>query len=442
MSWIAFFSFLGARAHQERQNRNLSCDLPVVVVKDGLVVDCDEIAWEKGVRIDQTIRQAMLSSPLCHIIRTADESVRLLKPIFDIFAGASPLVEPSDDIDGAFVDFQSIPDIIETLSLLRSMAFKVFVGISKSKFTARASSTWLLHRFSKDQAIHPGKTKWGRITVNDNYVLALVDSEKEKAFLLELPLKSLWPVPKDIIAALMALGLKSLKELQDISATELAKHVGEWATFIKQLSSGKDSSPVKPLYPPPSISKTIAINLSIREIRFESLEPLFREISEELAESGVGFRSIEFSLLGDFPSITLKKTLMRPVFNLESLRFAAEILFQQLTRKLTAQISEELIIAGCSINLSDPATDLAKPMPLFGFIKDSSIDRRPIPVSLDLTIENLEGRFGKNILTWGAREKDDVHLKPEILWREEMLSLWDPMRNCDIASARGACKHA
>jgi hypothetical protein len=101
---VLYISFIGLRAFYERKIRCLKSSAPLAVAEDDLVIDCDEVAWNCGIRIGDTSRQCKIASPGCQIVRVCDISAAVgsLTPILDILTRISPYIEPSPDWRGVF----------------------------------------------------------------------------------------------------------------------------------------------------------------------------------------------------------------------------------------------------------------------------------------------------------------------------------------------------
>lgn len=83
-------------------------------------------------------------------------------------------------------------------------------------------------------------------------------------------------------------------------------------------------------------------------------------------------------------------------------------------------------ISGFSVTLSGIASTQAKPSPLFH--GEASAKPKAIPVALKLALFGLEEKFGDRTVTWGKKDTESERFNREIIRREKMLSIWDPMR--------------
>jgi hypothetical protein len=84
------------------------------------------------------------------------------------------------------------------------------------------------------------------------------------------------------------------------------------------------------------------------------------------------------------------------------------------------------VVSGFSVELAGIAPVQAKPSPLFR--GEVSAKPKVIPVALKLALFGLEEKFGDRTVTWGKKDTESERFNPEIIRREKMLSIWDPMR--------------
>ncbi|HHW25832.1 MAG TPA: hypothetical protein GXX23_00620 [Firmicutes bacterium] len=423
---VSYLTFIGAKAHWERLSRNLNPEVPLVVMSGSLVQDCDEKAWRSGVRPGDTLRQAKIAAPGCQVIKSAGDDIGHLKGILDALSTASPLLEPSEDGSGVFIDLPQETPVVSYFPSLSGMFAKAFVGSSRSKMLAKSAAIWISEQYASNQKLFPGKVGWGSLKQAEDYLWADIEAGKEKVFLANAPIKLLWQVPAEVIFTLTSLGLKRIKDLQKISAYDLSRQIGDWAYPIKEWANGEDRSRVKPLYPPMSITREADFQEPVVPC-IEMLEPKLGEIARELSEKGLGCRTIRLSLNGDFPVLSRQKKLARTACSLPSIRLAVKSLLEEMILEAGTQVPQNPSVTGFCLTLSDLSPVFSKPISLFGPL-DRETETRAIPVSLGLALDGLESKFGHNAVTWGKKDKEDRRFKPEVLRREQMLSIWDPMR--------------
>ncbi len=436
---VSYLTFIGAEAHNERSSRGLNPEVPLVVMGRGIVRDCDKKAWKSGVRPGDTLRQAKIAAPGCRVVNSAANDaghLNHLKGILDVLATASPFLEPSEDGSGVFIALPSDIPIASFFPALSGMFYKAFVASSRSKMVAKSGAIWLSDQYIANQAANkanrsnkrvlPGEIAWGTISQGENYLRAEIEAGKEKAFLANAPLRLLWQVPPEVISTLTSLGLKKIKDIQKVGAYDLSRQIGDWAYLVKDWANGDDRSTVKPLYPSVVISRDTNFQEAVVP-HIEMFEPKLREMTKELTEKGLGCQTLELSLTGDFSTLSRRRKLARTACALESLRLSVKSLLEEMILGNSSLMSQNPSVTGFCLTVSDLAAVHPKPVSLFGSLERET-KTQTIPVSLGLALDGLEGKFGQNTVAWGKKDKEDRRFKPEVMRREQMLSIWDPMR--------------
>ncbi len=446
---ITYMTFAGARAQRERELRGTNPEVPLVITSGGLVLDCDEKAWRSGVRPGDTQRQAQISAPACHVLKSGDDGPGYLKAILDALANFSPLLEPSEDGGGVFIDLPGDVSVASLLPGMKGLFSKVIAGSSKSKMLAKSAALWLYGQYMGTGKIVCGKTSWGFVLKTDDCLWASIDNGKEKSFLANAPLQLLWPVPAEVILTLTSLGLKKVKDLQKVSTYDLSRQIGDWACLIKQWAAGEDKTTVKPLYPPLVIKREVNPGEPLMP-HLTTFEPHLASMVGEMISKGLGFQTLELSITGESLTLTRKKRLSKAGSSLESMRLAVEGLLKEMipgflgggnggtdgTDGSDGSDEDPASLMGFCIVLSDLVQVFSKPLSLFDSTEKSG--SKAIPVSLGLALDGLEGKFGHSTITWGKKDKEDRRFKPEIMRREQMLSIWDPMRAGLVSHAEAA----
>lgn len=442
---VLYLKFIGARAFEEGNTRGLIGDRPLALVESDLVIDCDEKAWDDGVRPGDTLRQAKISSPACRIAKVVGSGGERLTRILDIMADLSPYVEPAADQIGVFVDIPVETDISAVLDSLKGLFFKVFAAASSSKLISRAACDLFMKERVGRARIFPGKTKWGFLRQEDDRVVASIDSGKEKAFISGAPLDSLWMAPPEIVSMLRSLGLKKVRDLQEVTVSQLAERAGDWASMVKKWAEGEDRSRVRALYPPPSLAKEVSL-LEPAPIQKSMFDKSIKELAVLLMEKGIGFKTINLSLFGfgDFGPFSGnpsgERKFARPVCSAEAMKAAVSAILDGILEKISVNGPPAFspLLSGFRLKLEDLAPVRAAPSPLL----DAGYIERPkvVPVGLGLTLFGLEGKFGDRAVAWGKGESLREGFTPEIARREKMLSVWDPMRlqSFDQAAAQSS----
>jgi len=455
MRSILYFNFIGARAFYERRARGLKPDIPLAVVEDDSVIDCDEGAWLDGVRPGDTVRQAKIASPRCQIARIhgAGDSLTAMKEILDVLLKVTPYIEPSPDGNGVFLDVTpGIPvgDLMLSFQKITGSEgfpfYRVFAGENGTKLLAKAACQHLSREYAEGGRIFPGKTPWGKVERRSGYILASVDRGKEKLFLSNANIECLWPAPPDVLGTLRSLGLKKVKEVREVPLSGLSRHLGDWAFLVKKWVEGEDRSLVKALYPPPCIVREVNYAEPVMLAK-EIFKPAVKSLADELIEKEIGFRSMRLLASGDFPAFSRERKFLRPVSSEGALSTAINAMIDEVEantgvvrRPVDASAANgaidksigntegdmHLSISGFSIQLSEVAPAQVRPLSLL--VDGERLVSKAVPVSLGLAISGIERKFGGEALSWGCSGDPETGFTPEIARREKMLSVWDPMR--------------
>ncbi len=479
---IYHFKFIGARAYQEKANRKIDSNLPLAVSFQNSILDCDGKAFKDGVRPGDTIRQAKLASPLCRVVSVSDATSNELKNILDVIATITPFVEPDEEGCGVFAEIPNDKSLPEILALLNGMFYMAVATKSQSKFLAKSSSLWMAQTLFQKRKTVSAKKPWGYVKAGANYILIDIKQGKESIYSASMPLSLLWPLPPDVISHLYALGFRTFKDLQQITANQLVPQIGDWAYLAVDWVNGRDRFPVKPLYPKPRIEKATNVENSMDDLTPQILEPALREASEELIQNGTGFKHLTITLSGDFTPVVREKKLVRPVCRFQSLQVIVSKLFEEMLLELehealcrastvlltfkdidrvpVKQVSliqtfdehKEIQFKGscdgqCVKHLTGQCNDKRteyRTGQCSGYHSAARKNHRKnqdknqtgnrditgVPVSLELALTGIEQKYGDSALIWGINDKHkhSKAFKPEILRREKMLAFWDPVR--------------
>ncbi|NLC15253.1 MAG: hypothetical protein GX784_02875 [Firmicutes bacterium] len=430
MSEIHYFKLIGARAYQEKVNRKIDPGFPLAVSFQDSILDCDEHSFKDGVRPGDTIRQARLASPLCKIVPVSDPTSNELKHILDAFATMTPFIEPDTEGCGIFVEIPVGKPLDEGLALLDGMFHIAVVAKSRSKFLAKAGSVWTAQKLFRERKIRPGKKPWGYVETGANYISIDIKQGKEAVYSAGLPLSLLWPLPPDVISHLYALGFSTFKDLQQMVANRLTSQIGDWAYPVIDWVNGRDCSRVKQLYPKPYIEKAIPIENPMADFTPRIFEPALREVSEQLIQSGTGFKHLTITLSGPFKPVVRERKAVRPVCRLDSLK----TLVSQLFEEMLSELSHEVLCRISAVSLIFKDIDR---VPVAQMALGQSVSRNTAEtcVSLERALTGIEQKYGDSALIWG--HKHSKVFKPEILRREKMLAFWDPVRFCKTQMPAG-----
>lgn len=240
--------------------------------------------------------------------------------IQEIFFSFTPLVEPLS-LDEAFLDvagstkiFGSPVDIAHQIKgRVAALGLTCTVGVAPNKFLAKLAST-------------RGKP--------DGLLVVPADAVTE--FLHPLPVRALWGVGPQTAITLERLGLKTVRDLAQISERTLARAVGETVgAHLHSLAQGKDDRRVTPNEPVRSVGseETFSYDLdSPAEIAREILR-LSDRTAERLRAKNLCGRTVTLKVrFSNFTTVTRSKTLDSEVDTTPAIYEVAGALFARLSQ--------------------------------------------------------------------------------------------------------------
>src|SRR5262245_7980142 len=291
----AFYASVEQRDRPELRGR------AVIVGADprgrGVVLAASYEARPFGVRSAMPISRAARLCPHAAFLRPdMDKYRRVSAEIMGILQEFSPLVEPVS-VDEAFVDLTGCEPLFgDPATAVRRMKARI-----RDATRLTASAGLAANKFVAKVAADVGKP--------DGLVIVTPGAEAE--FLSPLPVERLWGVGRVTAAALQALGIATIGQLQRVSGDALARRLGPHGAELRELSFGRDDRPVEPSAAPKSIG---AENTFTRDCRDPArLAAMLREEAERLARDLRGERlaaaCVTLKLrFADFRTLTRRQT--------------------------------------------------------------------------------------------------------------------------------------
>jgi len=236
------------------------------------------------------------------------------KQIRDIFYSYTPLVEPLS-LDEAFLD---VTDVFESYGSAQQIGKEIkdqikaeteltcSVGVAPNKFIAKIASD-----YDKPDGFY------------------VVSPNKVKAFLADLPVKTIWGVGKASAGKLNEMGVETIHDLRKFELHELIHHFGKWGARLYDLARGIDERPVSPSRESKSMSRETTFDKDIYELSelIEILDRLADRVCEDLKSESLRARTIHIKLrYGDFTTITRSHSLKEAIDNPEIIKEAARLL--------------------------------------------------------------------------------------------------------------------
>lgn len=166
--------------------------------------------------------------------------------------------------------------------------------------------------------------------IASNKLLAKVASDWEKpngqfeikpddvaGFMTQLPVRKVWGIGPVAAARLQAEGITTCGQLQDLNALALQQLFGRFGSELYDLCRGRDDRPVETHRPRKSLSteRTFSTDLQTLEACRQQMEPLVREILEDLQQrpNGPTVAKIYVKLkFADFSKTSVERTGLDP----------------------------------------------------------------------------------------------------------------------------------
>ncbi|MGE3775618.1 MAG: DNA polymerase IV [Pirellulaceae bacterium] len=235
--------------------------------------------------------------------------------IRDILAEYTPLVEPLS-LDEAFLDvsgsghlFGSATRIGQAIKqdIRRQLGLVASVGVAPNKFLAKIASD---------------------LEKPDGFVV--VDPQHIQDFLDRLPVGRLWGVGKVTGGALERLGVRTIRQLRDMSAAALEHCFGSQGHHLRELAHGLDDRPVVPEREAKSISHetTFVQDLEDPEVMRAWLLELSEQVGCRLRRLGLKAHTVHLKVrFGDFHTVTRALTLPQATHATQEIWQAANEMF-------------------------------------------------------------------------------------------------------------------
>lgn len=283
--WIELPGFYVAQHPQAR---------PLIIVKDGLVLDANQLALERKVSPGMPDRMAK------NIIGDADflawnpedyyaRQQEWLNLCLDYTDGIEPIEQHS-----AFLDFKLHPQPQEMLSKLSqnlTEKFKLtpYVGLAQAKWIAKLAA---------------------------HAPIVSTAFEDPESFVASFPVTSLEPASIETRTTLKSLGCKTIGQVARMSFDELKKRFGNEVLAIRQAAHGSYIEPVKHVYPLNSISNRFNFDGAVEswETILEGCNAWSQTIGKKLQrQSDKGAKVHLFLEFEDGSSKAIRKTFSKPI---------------------------------------------------------------------------------------------------------------------------------
>ncbi len=326
----AFYASVEQRDRPELSGR------PVIVggsPRRGVVAAASYQAREFGLHSAMPIAQALRRCPQAVLVQPRFAHYRdISRQIRAIFLEYTPLVEPLA-LDEAFLELRAELSWDSAAKLAGQLKAKIrqqvalpcSVGVSGNKFLAKLGS-----QLGKPDG------------------LLVIDRRKAREILPALPVKRLWGVGPATERKLLALGSRTIGELQKLSQAELVRRFGVQGAQLYRLARGCDDRPVRPKRETKSVSRetTFADDLTDPTMLKRVLSRLAEQVARDLRQAKLEGRTVQLKVrFADFETITRSHTLPLPISSTKALQREIELLFET---KVTLSLGVRLLGVGVS----------------------------------------------------------------------------------------------
>jgi DNA polymerase-4 len=334
--------------------------VPVVVGHDGargVVAAASYESRRYGCRSAMPIGRAKRLCPQLVIVEPRMERyAEVSERVFAIFESITPLVEPLS-IDEAFLDvtgstrlFGEPAEIAAHIRerVLEETQLTASVGVAPNKFLAKLCSDW-----DKPDG------------------LTVMLPADVLARLAPLPIGRMWGVGPVTEKRMVAAGVSTFGDLQDLSAEQAQQRLGDHAEHFRRLARGEDDRPVVPDSEAKSLGaeQTFGHDLEPADAVRQVLLAQVDRVSRRLRRHGLAARTLTVKIrYGDFQTITRSDTLPVASDRTDLWRDRADALFSgwaqggfEPVRLIGASLSQlcplEEVGAGQQSLFSDAADD-------------------------------------------------------------------------------------
>jgi DNA polymerase IV len=344
-------------ASVEKRDRPELAHEPLVIGHDGgrgVVVTACYIARTFGARSAMPMFQALQLCPHATVIPPdMGKYKRESEAIRTIFRSATSVVEPLS-LDEAYLDLTDdyrteAPPAAEALATIArrveaEVGITVSIGLAPNKFLAKLAS-----ELEKPRGF------------------SIIGRAEAKSFLAPLSVRKIHGVGTVTARRMEDSGLKTIADLQALSARELGARFGRFGHRLAQFAHGEDDRKVTPFRPSKSISAETTFRHDTGSA--EKLRQIARELSDrvasQLARKGLAGSSVVLKLkTSDFRILTRSRRLSHPTQR-------GEIVFESVAPLIDAEADGRTFrLIGVGMTDLGPATT-ADPVDLFSFASPS-----------------------------------------------------------------------
>jgi nucleotidyltransferase/DNA polymerase involved in DNA repair len=280
----------------------LDCDAAhCYVVRDGLVIDTNTAAQNKGIATGMQLGEAkMLAEGRgCYELKN-DDYVEAQRAWLDVCATLTDVIEP-EEFHSAYLDLSAHPDPIFILDRLRSE----LEALNWEVCTGTAGTRWVAKLAAQSSSQGPSN---GALLTPRRFISGFKTCHL--------------PIQTAFSERLSFLGYKTIGEVAEIELEVLRKQFGNEAIEIKRHAMGGGSITVRAFYPPNSITESFRYEGAPETYEcFElGLKKTSDQVAEKLAEDDLVGERLDLFLEHEQGQIThCGRTFSKPYHSPKSL---------------------------------------------------------------------------------------------------------------------------
>lgn len=306
-----------------RENPHLR-GLPVVVAWDSarsVICAASYEARRFGLRSAMSVARAKLLCPQAVYIAPHFDLYRAVsRQVRNIFEQYTLMIEPLS-LDEAYLDvthnLKGIPSATQVANEIRHQIFEqtqltASAGVAPNKFIAKIASDW-----------------------NKPNGIFVVTPKRMMEFLLPLPLEKIPGVGKVTLAKFHQLGMRTVADMAQRSADELAFHFGKYGLRLYELAKGIDEKPVRECQVAKQISveTTFDVDVQLKHMQ-DQLFALVEKLWQQVRRKRRFARGLTLKLKTDkFKVITRSKTFQTPFNSQDDIDLVASQLLSDLAKE-------------------------------------------------------------------------------------------------------------
>ncbi len=350
--------------------------------KRGVVASCSYAARTFGIHSAMPMAEAVQRCPHLIIISSNHSGYRIVsRKVMGLLYDLTDDVEQLS-IDEAFLDVTPLDEASKNIAeklqrqIRQQYNLPSSLGIASNKLVAKIAT-------DVGKLSHQGDSPPNAITV--------VPPGEEATFLAPLPVDMLWGVGPKTKQRLAKLGIKTVADLAQTSALELAEHLGKHGYDLSKRARGIDERPIVTQRTAKSVSHetTFSQDIGTRQEILETLQHLTHRVADRLRRKKRKGRTVQLKLRwSNFDTLTRQHTLDFSTRDPEIIYQEIEHLFQGVWKK---DALVRLVGVGVS-NLDDQAQQLS--------LWDPAVQK---DLKLQETLDSLRDKYGEEVISRGLR---------------------------------------